>query len=545
MLLNVEKLCVTYRYFEMHELSLTMDHGEILTVIGESGSGKTTLAKAICCLLGEEARVHGKVELNGVDLMAMPERQRKKLRMKEFSISFQNAAQYLNPTLTLRGHLEEVLDRQYTRKEQPDRMAELLEQVGLSREDLGRYPKELSGGMAQKFLLACAVALEPKLVVLDEPTGALDHRSAEEFVDLIRKLNQEKGIAFLVITHDMRLAQQLKGRMVVLYEGHILEQGRADMILDRPRHPYTRGLLGASISLNLARDIWGIPPAREHSHHHGCPFYGRCTQATERCGMEAPELRLDETGCGVACHLGGIVRVLEGKGIAKSFGKQQVLAGCDLEVYSGEIVSLVGKSGAGKTTLARIVGGFEETAQGQVLFEGEPANFEKLLRSKGGIQMVFQDSDSALNPRMSVFEAVSEPLLLSGTDLMTRTAAVRGALRDVGLTAPDMMEMRIRSLSGGQKQRICLARALTMEPKLLIADEPTSMLDPSSCANVLRMLKSMQNLRGISMLIITHDLDSAAKISDGIYLLKQGRLTRIRPSDYVDSSLSGLLDQEE
>ncbi len=539
MLLNVENLMVEYPGFSLHPLSLHLDEGEILTVIGESGSGKTTLAKAIACLQNEEARVSGSVVLKGQELLTMPERERKKLRMTAFSIAFQNSVQYLNPTMTLRAHLQEILDREYPRRRQDGVMKMLMEEVGLTYEDLSRYPRELSGGMAQKFLLANAVALRPGLVILDEPTGAVDKTSAEELMQLILKLNREHRIAFLIITHDMYVASKLGQRMMVLYEGHVMEEGRTEQVLDQPRHPYTRGLLQASISLNIAKDIWGIPPGREGcSAHHCCPFYGRCTQSVEICGREAPRLEKLADGRWIACHRGGIVKILEGRKIGKSYGKQRVLSQCDLTIHSGEIISLVGRSGAGKTTLARILSGFDSGHyEGQVLFEEKAPDFKALHKAIGGIQLVFQDSEASLNPRMTVLDAVAEPLFLNGAP--RRQEKTLQAMQDVGLPVSEaFLGKTIRTLSGGQKQRVALARALTMEPKLLIADEPTSMLDPSSCANVLRMLKAMQNQRGFSMLMITHDLESAAKISDSIYLLKAERLERIRPSDYVQTNLN-------
>ena len=542
MLFEVNNLSVRYSDFTLKPVSFQLDRGEILAVIGESGSGKTTLAKAVTCLLDPKARVSGTVTLDQWELTDLPERELRKLRMTEFSIAFQNSAQFLNPTMTLRKHLEEILDRKYPRRQQNPIMQALMEEVGLDARDLDRYPRELSGGMAQKFLLASAVALRPKLVLLDEPTSSLDAASGEEFVGLIRRLNREHQIAFLMITHDMKLASQLSSRILVLYAGQVMETGKTAQVLDQPRHPYTRGLLGASIHLNIARDIWGIPVGLKASEPGGCPFYDRCTQSIAMCAKCAPEIRTQTDGRGIACHRGGIVKVLEGCGITKAYGKQQVLTDCCLDVSSGEVIALVGKSGVGKTTLARILSGFDAGEyRGEVRFEGEIADFTRLHKSKQGVQMVFQDSEASLNPHMTVFDAVSEPLLLYKAPEQEIISAVDKALADVGVLRGDFLKKRIRTLSGGHKQRVSIARALTMEPKLVIADEPTSMLDPSSCANVLRMLKTLQNLRGFAMLIITHDLEGAAKISDRIYLLKNEKLTRVRPSDYVTANFSDLL----
>lgn len=540
MLLEVKNFSAEYPGFHLHPLSFSMEEGEILAVIGESGSGKTTLAKGLTCLLSEEAETFGEVIFKGRELLSMSEKERKPLRMQEFSMTFQNSAPYLNPSLTLYTQLREILDLKIPRKEQEPYMISLMEEVGLCKEDLSRYPRELSGGMAQRFLLGCAVALRPPLVVLDEPTNALDVHAAAEITALIGRLNKEHGTAFLVITHDMDLAAKISHRLMVLYEGHLMEEGETSAVLDRPRHPYTGGLIQASIRLNPVKDIWGIPVGTPN-RVHCCPFYGRCTQSVEQCGQCAPVLETQSDGRKIACHRGGIVKILEGKGIGKSYGSQTVLKNCHIPVYSGEVVSLVGRSGAGKTTLANILGGFSlGSHQGTVEFEGLPADFTALHKAKGGIQMVFQDNDSAINPRLTVEEAVAEPLLLSGNGEYA-AEGVRKALEDVGLPTGAFLKQKIRTLSGGQKQRVAIARALTMEPKLLIADEPTAMLDPSGCANILRLLKGMQNSRGFSMLIITHDLDSALKISDSIYLLKDGALERIRPGDYVQTNLGDLL----
>ena len=220
MLLEVNNLSVSYPEFTLHPVSFALDAGEMLTIVGESGSGKTTLARAIACLSEPEAQVSGQVYLNGRELLAMDERARRPLRMKEFALSFQNSAEWLNPSLTLAEHLREVLCRAYRGAAMAARMEELMALVGLETADLERYPRELSGGMVQKFLLANALALNPALVLLDEPTGALDIASSRGITALIQELNRRLGTAFLVITHDMKLAADLGGRTVVLYDGH-------------------------------------------------------------------------------------------------------------------------------------------------------------------------------------------------------------------------------------------------------------------------------------------------------------------------------------
>ena len=269
------------------------------------------------------------------------------------------------------------------------------------------------------------------------------------------------------------------------------------------------------------RDIWGIRSGDGGDKTCGCPFFNRCNQKLSSCRHQMPELKrtLDDKNRLIACNRGGIVKVLSGKKIVKSYNREKVIQDVNIDLMAGEVVSLIGESGVGKTTLSKILGGFLEPDGGEILFDGRDANFNKLHRTKGGLQMVFQDPTTSINPNMKVIDAVSEPLRLSYMykDYIEESKRI---LTDVGLHCDDdTLNSKVKHLSGGQKQKLAVARALIMEPKVLLADEPTSMLDSSSKVNLLRLLKGIQNARGFSMLIITHDIASAIKISDRIYLL--------------------------
>lgn len=531
-ILRLERVSVQYPDFILLPVDMKLCSGEAVAILGESGSGKTTLAKAITCLLPDTAKMEGSVTICGKQISHMKEEQRKELRMSEFSICFQNSVEWLNPSMTMLEQLSEVLIRKYPRKEHMELAVSLMRQVGLEEQDLKRYPKEMSGGMVQRFMLAMAMALRPKLIVLDEPTSSLDRGARNEIMELIRQIRKETGSAFVVITHDMVVAKELCERTMILYNGQVVEISETEPLLYAAHHPYTRGLIQSFPELFPYRDMWGIrlPDVVDFHGKEHCVFYERCTQRIKECACLRPELKEGPNGRYVACHRGGIVRVLSASDIRKSFGKQEVLTGVSLKVFSGEVVAVVGNSGVGKTTLCSILAGFLRADDGEILFEGKNAEYSRLHREKGGIQMVFQDSADALNPNMTVYQAVSEPMVLSGEEKeeILRTTVTQ-LLGEAGLPSTSaFLNKKTAALSGGQKQRVNLARALTMKPKLLIADEPTSMLDASSKANVLRMLKGLQNSNGCAMLLITHDLESARKIADRIYLVQDGIAKRIK-----------------
>ncbi|NLZ92445.1 MAG: ABC transporter ATP-binding protein [Firmicutes bacterium] len=519
--LETNNLTVTYNNgFTLHPLSTTIAEGEIVAVVGESGSGKTTLAKALLNLLGSSAQVSGTVKINGHNIFQLPAKELAKRRSLEFAICLQNSYELLNPLLTVREQICEVLRKAYRENELGERLAWLINQVDLDSAVLTKYPHQLSGGMLQKINIICAVALQPGLVILDEPTSSLDRSSREEVLAFIRLLNRQAKMSFLIVTHDLSIAKAVSERIYILYGGKLVEVGLTDEVLAKPRHPYTMGLINSSMEIHPFRDIWGIRQVEETAEQQGCPFYPRCTQSLPLCATTMPELlpyKQEERL--VACNRGGVVTILQGRNISKSYGKEQIINNLNLEIYAAEVVSLVGKSGIGKTTLSQILAGYLFYDTGEILFDGKPADFRKLHRMKGGLQMVFQDPHSAINPHLSVQEAVQEPLevIFKKQD----PTLIQKALGDVGLPRTiTFLRKKVKHLSGGQKQRLAIARALVMEPRLLIADEPTSMLDASSKANMLRLLKSLQNEHGFSMLMVTHDLSSAVKISNRIYLLE-------------------------
>lgn len=523
-MIKIDRLKATYfQGFSLNSISMDIDRGEIVSLVGESGSGKTTFGKAVVGMLNKDAKVSGKVIIDGVDIYSISQSKFKTMQMRDFSICFQNSKELLNPLLTIEEHLYEVLIKKYDRGDIREEAIRLLTEVGLEEDILQRHPCELSGGMIQKIFMIISICLKPKFVVLDEPTSSLDEESKEQIIQLIKNINREYNTSFLIITHDLTLAKNLSNRMAIIYGGNIVEIGQGDEILENPIHPYTRGLINSSMELNPYKDIWGIPNGENYTNLSGCPFFTRCNQRLESCEETIPSLKKTSRDRNrlIACNRGGIIKYIEGNKITKSYNNREVLKDIDIELMAGETISLIGRSGIGKTTLLKILGGFLPPDCGEILFEGNRIDFRELHRSKYGLQVVFQDPTTSINPNMKIIDAVSEPLRLSfkQRDYIEET---KKALKDVGLPQDDVfLNKKVKYLSGGQKQRISVARALTMEPKVLLADEPTSMLDVSSKANLLRLLKGIQNSKGFSMIIVTHDIISAVKISDRIYLLEK------------------------
>lgn len=547
--LRCERLCVRYPGAgapALDEVSLSLGKGEILGVMGESGCGKSTLLLSLLGLLPAGTGVRGGVELLGRDMLHMDARERREAVWREAALVFQNREGCLNPSLTVERQIGEVLRRYPACREERmrGRLAELMAQVGLDAKWLSAYPRQLSGGMRQRVLIAMALALRPGVLLVDEPTTSLEELSKYRILELLLRL-KEDGVSLIVASHDIAAVRAVADRAMVLLSGRVMEEAPVPSLILRPGHPYTRGLIRSSPEVDPCADLWGMPDALEgtdESGAAGCPFYARCVQRIAACARVVPPLQEGGSpGHAIACLRGGIVPVLSGRGISKTFrlGKETVFAcrDCHIEVRSGETVAVIGESGSGKTTLSRILCGMEHPESGEVLFQERPLEEGKELGRPDGIQMVFQDPFSSINADLTVAQAVSEPLCI----LMRRRAAglsgeqvverVRAGLKELELPTSDaFLSRRAGTLSGGQLQRVALARAMTLTPRLLIADELTAMLDPSTRTNLLRLLKDRQFRRGFSMVFVTHDLAVARKIADSVYVMKDGAVVEHGPA---------------
>ena len=545
--LAVRNLRVTYPgpppVQAVDSLSFDIDAGECLGILGESGSGKSTLAQTLLGLL-PEARVEGTAQLGGTELTALDEDAWRDLRWRRISLGFQSPTA-LNPVLRIGDQLSEPLRVHLgmSKEEAAAKVTELLDSVTLGGWAASRYPRELSGGQRRLVLIAMALACDPDVVILDEPTAGLDPVTREAVLGLLRAIVAGRRQALLLISHDPDALTQIADRVMVMYRGWQAEVGPAGRVVTNPRHPYSLGLLNARATLGTIKDLRGIrgEPPRPTDIAVGCPFSERCTQANDLCGGDRPAHVTPHGEDGqrtVACARGGVLSVLSARGLRKTYdmpsgliGHERVAAVDDVavEVREGEVVGLVGPTGSGKSTIAKLLVRLLDTDGGSVWFEGQD-----LLAAKGGdlramrrrVQLLFQDPYEALSPRLTVGEAVREPLDVQhiGT-AAERDALVRDTLAQVRLPASGgFLGRHTHELSGGQLQRVALARALVLQPKLLVADEPVAMLDASEQAKMLQLLKALQVDRGMAMLFISHELAIVLRVADRVIVLDHGRV---------------------
>ncbi|MFQ6170883.1 dipeptide ABC transporter ATP-binding protein [Oryzobacter sp. R7] len=596
-ILDVRDLSVRYEpkahraVTAVSDVSLSIRPGEFVGLIGESGSGKTTLGNALLRLLDRPARIsEGTITFGGRDITHLEEDELRPMRWRDLSTVFQGSMNSLNPVVRVEAQFADVLEEHSGLRGDAleARIGELFDMVMIDRKFMKAFPHELSGGMKQRVNLALALALEPKLVVLDEPTTGLDVVVQHSILENVRRLQEEKGFAVLFISHDIGTVLDLSDRILVMYAGRIVEERATKDLLVDPLHPYTKGLLG-SYSDPRAEEvrITYIPGRLPDLSRgvEGCVFAPRCPERIARCETVTPAF-LPLSGGEVACHVARIQRgaeqagpdtadvgeptrhfagpefvktadesvralgrppLLTVEGVTKVYERRRgfsverttAVEGVDFTLRRGEVTALVGQSGSGKSTLARMITGVDRPTQGRILFHGpegdeEVAGFRgrSLRRYRSHVQMVFQDPYSSLNPTKRIGQALERPLVnyqgLKGEPLRER---VRELLETVALTPTDRFVNRYpHELSGGQRQRVVIARALAVEPEIVVADEPISSLDVSIRAEVLELLGSLVRERDMGILYITHDLLSARMLSDEVLVLHEGRVVERGPT---------------
>ena len=525
-------------------ISFSAEAGECLGILGESGSGKSTLARAALGLVAD-GQVEGSVRLGDVELLGLDEEGWRGVRWRRIALSFQSTAA-LNPVLRVGMQVAEPLRAHLGvhAREAEARVGELLQDVGLGAWAAGRYPGELSGGQRRLVLLAMALACQPEVLILDEPTAGLDPVTRERVMGVLGGLVAAGSTTLVIISHDADALEVLAHRVIVLYRGWVAEVGGAHDVLGDPRNPYSWALLNARPTLASVKELRGIrgDPPDPTEVAPGCPFFGRCPQGVAgECTTARPTLIPPHGEDGerlVACVRGGVRALASATGLRKTYrvgpgvlSRDRVAAvdGVSFDVRVGEVVGLVGSSGAGKSTVGLLLLRLLEPDGGSVSFDGHDllsARGPELKGLRAQAQMLFQDPFEALSPRLTVVDAVREPLDVQGVgNPEDRDALVRSTLGACRLPTDDaFLNRRTHELSGGQLQRVALARALVLEPKLLVADEAVAMLDPSEQANLLQLLKQLQVERGMAMVFISHDLSVVLRVADRVVVLDRGRV---------------------
>jgi peptide/nickel transport system ATP-binding protein len=561
-------------------MDLALAPGETVGIVGESGSGKSMTARAILGLLPPGLSAQGTVRYQGHNLLEMPERALARMRGADIGLILQDPYTMLNPLLRCGKHIEDTLRQRdkgwRARRAHHDEALRRLEEVGISDPSVAdRYPFQLSGGMRQRVGIAAALARDPRILVADEPTTALDVTTQKESLALLKSLQETRNMGLILITHDLRIAFSMCDRVYVLYAGSLLEVGTAAAVEAEPLHPYTLGLLLSEppgtrrVSRLVA--IEGTPSAADDVVDR-CAFAPRCRWKQEQCERGKPPLadlggarqsacvRIDEIRGEIAelrraaerpaepaasvtypaplARVSDLRKVFDPTSGRAATGGVQALAGVCMEIGEGESVALVGESGSGKTTLGRCLVGLETPTSGEITIDGVTASdygslsTEERRRLRRTVQMIFQDPYTSLNPSHSIGFTLREALRVGHEDTHDLNGLASQLLERVGLPATYRARKPV-ALSGGERQRVAIARALAVRPQLLVCDEPVSALDVSVQAQILNLFKQLRDELGVAYLFISHDLAVVRQVVDRVYVLYRGEVVESGPVDHI------------
>ena len=530
--------------------------GETVGIVGESGSGKSVTSYAVMRILDRAGRIaQGAVRFTGLDVRAASENAMRDLRGREMSMIFQNPRAALNPIRKIGRQIEDVLEQhsQADSSMLTDRAIEMLDQVRIARprERYHAYPFELSGGMCQRVVIALALACRPQLLIADEPTTGLDVTTQKTVMDLIVELTRQRGMSTILITHDLGLAATYCDRVVVMEKGRVVESAPSRDIFTAPAHPYTRKLMRATPRPGVSlRDLLSedeSSAAHESLHRHARPRAGH--EDVDAAMLASPSSEGTATAPLLVVEklIKEYPRKRPGGALAKIFARQpapepdsfRAVDGISFTVARGESVGLVGESGCGKSTTSTMVMRLIDKSDGVIMFDGEdigaiPAKSFAKLPLRKRIQMVFQDPTDSLNPRFTAARAIADPILrlggMRGRDAVR--ARCEALARQVGLPL-DLLDRFPHQLSGGQKARVGIARAIALDPDLVVLDEPTAALDVSVQAVVLNLLQELKETLGMSYLFVSHDLNVVGLLCDRVIVMRAGRIVEQGPTAQI------------
>ena len=501
--LSVEYILKKGSKAAVKDISFQIKQGEIFGLVGESGSGKSTVVQALIRTLPPPAVItNGQVIINDVDILSLSADEVKKYRWKQISIVMQSALNALNPVMTVEDQIKDVLEihQNMNELEADEKVEELLKLVDVSKENAKSYPHQLSGGMRQRVVIAIALALTPPMIIMDEPTTALDVIVEREILSKIIQLRKKLNFTILFITHDLNLLLEFADRVAIMKDGEMVEMNTVQKIQKGGKHDYTKKLIGALPSASGPRQKNLLPKPKNIDF------------------VNEPILEVQD-----------LCKTFQGSGLF-SKSEIEVVKNVNFKVLVGEIVALVGESGSGKSTIARLVTRLIRPTSGNILLEGRNTKISEArkvpLKYRKLVQMVFQDPFASLNSVHTVHHHLSRPLVRQKLyDKKTISKMIHKNLEEVGLSPGKVFAKKFpHEMSGGERQRVAIARALCVEPKIIIADEPTSMLDVSIRMEILEIFAKLRIEKNLTIIFITHDLASARYLADRILVLNKGNL---------------------